>query len=119
MNKPKLSLANPFFAFFLLTALFALTAVATIAANRFLGRKYESQPTDRELSQARADAIAAIPQLPKDTEEKLSAALHPQLTPITAKFVDPFIDQLGINRNSKANSLSLNSVPVSASLAPM
>ena len=34
MNKPKLSLANPFFAFFLLTALFALTAVATVAANR-------------------------------------------------------------------------------------
>ena len=110
MNKPKLSLANPFFAFLLLTALFALTAVATIAANRFLGRKYESQPTAAELSQARADAIAAIPQLPKDTEEKLSAALHPELTPITAAFVDPLIDRLGIDRSTQGNAPRLTSL---------
>jgi type IV pilus assembly protein PilQ len=115
MNKPKLSLANPFFAFFLLTALFALTAVATIAANRFLGRKYESQPTDAELSQARADAIAAIPQLPKDTEEKLSAALHPELTPITTAFVDPLIDRLGIDRGPQANAPRLTSLPLATS----
>ena len=115
MNKPKLSLANPFFAFFLLTALFALTAVATIAANRFLGRKYESQPTDAELSQARADAIAAIPQLPKDTEEKLSAALHPELTPITAAFVDPLIDRLGIDRGTQANAPRLTLPPLATS----
>jgi Flp pilus assembly secretin CpaC len=118
MNKPKLSLANPFFAFFLLTALFALTAVATIAANRFLGRKYESQPTDTELSQARADAIAAIPQLPKDTEEKLSAALHPELTPITAAFVDPLIDRLGIDRGTQANTPRLTSPPLATPLLP-
>ena len=91
MNKLKLSLANPFFAILLLTAVFALTAVATLAANRLLGRKFDNQPTHAELSQARSDAIAAIPQLPKDTEEKLSAALHPELTPITAAFVDPLI----------------------------
>jgi len=115
MNKPKLSLANPFFAFFLLTALFALTAVATIAANRFLGRKYESQPTDTELSQARADAIAAIPRLPKDTEEKLSAALHPELTPITAAFVDPLIDRLGIDRGTQANAPRLTLPPLATS----
>jgi type IV pilus assembly protein PilQ len=115
MNKPKLSLANPFFAFFLLTALFALTAVATIAANRFLGRKYESQPTDTVLSQARADAIAAIPRLPKDTEEKLSAALHPELTPITAAFIDPLIDRLGIDRGTQANAPRLTLPPLATS----
>ena len=115
MNKPKLSLANPFFAFFLLTALFSLTAVATIAANRFLGRKYESQPTDAELSQARADAIAAIPRLPKDTEEKLSAALHPELTPITAAFVDPLIDRLGIDRGTQATAPRLTLPPLATS----
>ena len=93
MNKLKLSLANPFFAILLLTALFTLTAVATVAANRLLGRKFDNQPTHAELSQGRSDAIAAIPQLPKDTEEKLSTALHPELTPITAAFVDPLIDR--------------------------
>src|SRR5215207_3840559 len=111
MNKLKLSFANPFFAILLLTALFALAAVATVAANRLLGRKYESQPTDAELSQARTDAIAAIPQLPKDTEEKLSAALHPELTPITAAFVDPLIDRLGIDRGTQANAPRLTSLP--------
>ncbi len=111
MNKLKLSLANPFFAIFLLTAVFALTAVATVAANRLLGRKLDNQPTPTELSQARADAIAAIPQLPKDTEEKLSAALRPDLTPITAAFVDPLIDRLGIDRSTQANTARVTSLP--------
>src|SRR5215213_7217993 len=116
-HTPKLSFANPFTAFLLLLAVFALTAVATFGARRLLGRDIEIQPTPAELLQARSDAIAAIPQLPKDTEEKLSAALHPQLTPITATFVDPLIDRLGVDRSSKANSPRLNSIPVSA-LAP-
>src|SRR5215207_4722856 len=114
MNKLKLSFANPFFAILLLTALFALAAVATVAANRLLGRKFDSQPTDAELSQARTDAIAAIPQLPKDTEEKLSAALHPELTPITAAFVDPLIDRLGIDRSTQANVPRVTSLPALA-----
>jgi len=116
-HTPKLSLANPFTAFLLLLAVFALTAVATFGARRLLGRDIEIQPTPAELLQARSDAIAAIPQLPKDTEEKLSAALHPQLTPITATFIDPLIDRLGVDRSSKANGPRLNSIPVSA-LAP-
>ena len=114
MNKLKLSLANPFFAILLLTALFALTAVATVAANRLLGRKFDNQPTQAELSQARSDAIAAIPQLPKDTEEKLSAALHPELTPITAAFVDPLIDRLGIDRSTQANGPRVTPLPALA-----
>src|SRR5215207_915595 len=114
MNKLKLSLANPFFAILLLTALFALTAVATVAANRLLGRNFDNQPTQAELSQARSDAIAAIPQLPKDTEEKLSAALHPELTPITAAFVDPLIDRLGIDRSTQANGPRVTSLPALA-----
>ena len=114
MNKLKLSLANPFFAILLLTALFALTAVATVAANRLLGRKLDNQPTQAELSQARSDAIAAIPQLPKDTEEKLSAALHPELTPITAAFVDPLIDRLGIDRTTQPNGPRVSPLPALA-----
>ena len=110
MNKLKLSLANPFFAILLLTAVFALTAVATVAANRLLGRNFDNQPTHADLSQARSDAIAAIPQLPKDTEEKLSAALHPELTPITAAFVDPLIDRLGIDRSTQANASRVISI---------
>lgn len=114
MNKLKLSLANPFFAILLLTALFTLTAVATVAANRLLGREFDNQPTQAELSQARSEAIAAIPQLPKDTEEKLSAALHPELTPITAAFVDPLIDRLGIDRSTQANVPRVISLPALA-----
>jgi hypothetical protein len=114
-HTPKLSLANPFTASLVLIALFAVTAVATFGARRLFGRDINSQPTPAELVQARSDAIAAIPQLPKDTEEKLAAALDPQLTPITAAFVDPLIDRLGLDRDSKANSPRLNSVPLSTS----
>ncbi|MCA1579678.1 MAG: hypothetical protein LC794_20225 [Acidobacteria bacterium] len=114
MNKLKLSLANPFFAILLLAAVFALTAGATVAANRLLGRKFDNQPTPAELSQARSDAIAAIPQLPKDTEEKLSTALHPELTPITAEFVDPLIDRIGLDRSTQANAPRVTSLPALA-----
>lgn len=114
-HTPKLSLANPFTAFLLLLAVFAVTAVATFGARRLLGRDIEMQSTQAELLQARSDAIAAIPQLPKDTEEKLSAALDPQLTPITSTFVDPLIDRLGVDRGSKAIAPRVNSIPVPAS----
>src|SRR5919205_576981 len=113
-DTPKLSLANPFTAFLLLLAVFALTAVATFGARRLLGRDIEIQPTPAELLQARSDAIAAIPQLPKDTEEKLSAALHPELTPITAAFVDPLIDRIGPDRGTQANAPRVTSVPALA-----
>jgi hypothetical protein len=116
-NTSKLSLANPFTALLALITLFALTAVATFSARRLLGRDSNSQPTQAELLQARSDAIAAIPHLPKDTEEKLAAALDPQLTPITAKFVDPLIDRLGLDHSSTANP-RLNSLPVSALSIP-
>jgi len=119
MNKPKLSLANPFFAIFLLTTVFALTAVATFAASRLLGQRFHNQPTEAELSQARSDAVAAIPQLPKDTEEKLSAALHPQLPPITATFVDPLIDRLGVDRSLQLNGPRVTSLPALASAEPL
>ncbi|HKR60743.1 MAG TPA: hypothetical protein VJS64_13565, partial [Pyrinomonadaceae bacterium] len=118
-HTPKLSLANPFTAFLLLITLFAVTAVATFAARRLLGRDFDNQPTPAELLQARSDAIAAIPQLPKDTEEKLSAALDPQLTPITAAFVDPLIDRFGVDPGSKGNTPRLSSLPVSATPASL
>lgn len=118
-HTPKLSLANPFTAFLLLITLFAVAAVATFAAHRLLGRDFDNQPTPAELLQARSDAIAAIPQLPKDTEEKLSAALDPQLTPITAAFVDPLIDRFGVDPSSKGNTPRLSSLPVSATPASL
>jgi hypothetical protein len=118
-HTPKLSLANPFTAFLLLITLFAVTAVATFAARRLLGRDFDNQPTPAELLQARSDAIAAIPQLPKDTEAKLSAALDPQLAPITAAFVDPLIDRFGVDPSSKGNTPRLNSLPVSAAPASL
>src|SRR6185369_7987419 len=86
-----------------------------------LVRNFDDQPTQAELSQARADAIAAIPQLPKDTEEKLSAALHPELTPITADFVDPLIDRFGVDRGPQTNaarSTSFTALPTSTPLLP-
>ena len=118
MNKhtPKLSLANPFTASILLLALFTVTAAVTFSARRLLRRDVDNQSTQAELVQARADAIAAIPQLPKDTEDKLSAALHPQLTPITAAFLDPLIDRLG-DRKSQPEAprvpLPLSAMPLS------
>ena len=118
-HTPKLSLANPFTAVLLLITLFAVTAVTTFAARRLLGRDFDNQPTPAELLQARSDAIDAIPQLPKDTEEKLSAALDPQLTPITAAFVDPLIDRFGVDPSSKGNTPRLSSLPVSATPASL
>jgi len=118
-HTPKLSLANPITSFLLLLAVFAVTAVATFGARRLLRPNFDNQPSQAELLQARSDAIAAIPQLPKDTEEKLSAALDPQLAPITTAFVDPLIDRFGVDRSAKAIAPRLNSVPSSAlSLSP-
>jgi hypothetical protein len=118
MNKhtPKLSLANPFTASILLFALFTVTVAVTFSTRHLLRRDFDNQSTQAELVQARADAIAAIPQLPKDTEDKLSAALHPQLTPITAAFLDPLIDRLG-DHNSQTEAprvtpLSLSAMPL-------
>ena len=92
-HTPKLSLANPFTTFLLLLAVFAVSAIATFGARRFLRPNFDNQPSQAELLQARSEAIAAIPQLPKETEEKLSTALDPQLAPITSAFVDPLIDR--------------------------
>src|SRR5215216_5169938 len=113
-HTPKLSLANPICAFLVLVAVFAATTIATFGARRLLRPNIDNQPSQAELSQARSDAIAAIPQLPKDTEEKLSGALDPQLAPITATFVDPLVDRFGVDRNSKPNAPLLNSLPLSA-----
>ena len=112
-HTPKLSLANPITAFLLLIAVFAVTGVATFGARRLRRPNLYNQPSQAELLQARSEAIAAIPQLPKDTEEKLSSALDPQLAPITAAFVDPLVDRFGVDRNLKPNTSRLTSVPLS------
>ena len=112
-HTPKLSLANPITAFLLLIAVFVVTGVATFGARRLRRPNLYNQPSQAELLQARSEAIAAIPQLPKDTEEKLTSALDPQLAPITAAFVDPLVDRFGVDRNLKPNASRLTSVPLS------
>jgi hypothetical protein len=113
-HTPKLSLANPITAFLLLIAVFAVTGVATFGARRLRRPNLYNQPSQAELLQARSEAIAAIPQLPKDTEEKLSSALDPQLAPITAAFVDPLVDRFGVDRNLKPNTSRPTSVSLSS-----
>ena len=93
---PNCLLLIPSLAFLLLVAVFALPADRYLWRRRLLGPNFDNQPTQAELLQARSDAIAAIPQLPKDTEEKLSGGAPSQLTPITAAFVDPLIDRFGL-----------------------
>ncbi len=82
---PRSTAANRLKALLALLAIFAITALITFGGRRALGRSLDTQPTPVELLQARADAVAAIPQLPKDTEDKLAAALYPQLAPITGR----------------------------------
>ena len=100
-----------------LAAIFAITAVLTFGGRRALGRTLDAQPTQSDLQRARADAIAAIPQLPKDTESKLAAALEPVLAPITASFSDPLVDRAGVSQISRPTSVNL--APASLSNIPL
>lgn len=91
-----------------LFAIFAITAVITFGGRGALGRSLDTQPTPAELLQARAAAVAAIPQLPKDTEDKLAAALYPQLAPITTAFSDPLVDRVASDQTGQPSTARLS-----------
>lgn len=85
--------------FLALIAAFAVAATATFGARRVLGRPLDIQPSDAALKDAREASVAAIPRLPQDTEDKLAAALYPELPPL-ASVTDPFVDRAGLNHSA-------------------
>lgn len=113
---PRSTAANRLQALLALLAIFAITAVITFGGRRALGRSLDAQPTQAELLQARADAVAALPQLPKDTEDKLAAALYPQLAPITTAFSDPLVDRAGIDQTGQPSAARLAPASMTAAL---
>jgi type II secretory pathway component GspD/PulD (secretin) len=113
---PRSTAANRLKALLALLAIFAITAVITFGGRRALGRSLDAQPTQADLLQARADAVTAIPQLPKDTEDKLAAALYPQLAPITPAFSDPLVDRAGIDQTSQPSAARLAPALMTAAL---
>jgi len=70
--------------FLALIAAFAVAATITFGARRVLGRSLDTQPSDTALKDAREASVAAIPRLPQDTEDKLAAALYPELPPLAS-----------------------------------
>ena len=85
--------------FLALIAAFAVAATITFGARRVLGRSLDTQPSDAALKDAREASVAAIPRLPQDTEDKLAAALYPELPPL-ASVTDPFVDRAGLNHSA-------------------
>ncbi len=116
---PRSSAANRLKALLALLAIFAITALITFGGRRALGRSLDAQPTQAALIQARADAVAAIPQLPKDTEDKLAAALYPQLAPITAAFSDPLVDRAGIDQTAQPSTARLSPASMASTTAAL
>jgi len=90
-----------------LIAAFAVAATVTFGARRVLGHSLDTQPSDAALKDARTASVAAIPRLPQDTEEKLAAALYPELPPL-ASVTDPFVDRAGLNHSASNVKASLN-----------
>jgi Flp pilus assembly secretin CpaC len=119
-NNPNSTTANRLKAFLTLLAIFAIIGIVTFGGRLAVGRNLDTQPTEADLLQARSDAIAAIPQLPKDTEDKLAAALYPELAPVTAAFSDPIADRNGVDRTglSTATRINANSVTPALPLTP-
>jgi len=85
---------------------FAVAATVTFGARRVLGPSLDTQPSDAALKDARQASLAAIPRLPQDTEEKLAAALYPELPPM-ASVTDPFVDRAGLNHSASNVKASL------------
>lgn len=105
-----------------LLAVFAVASTITFGARRVLGRPLDAQPTDADLKSARLETAAAIPHLPDDTEEKLTAALYPNIAPLTA-ISDPFSDRAGLanpnpQASTKLTTLSVGPVQPAQTLIP-
>ena len=88
-----------------LAVIFALTACLSMSLNLVFGKSTRAEVTSVELEQVRREAQAAIPRLPADTEDRLAAALYPQLAPI-ANISDPFVDRAGVASSNGAGNVS-------------
>jgi type II secretory pathway component GspD/PulD (secretin) len=89
----------------LLAAIFALTACLTLSLQLVFGKSARAEVTLAELEQVRREAQAVIPRLPVDTEDRLAAALYPQLAPV-ANISDPFVDHAGVARANGTGNVS-------------
>src|SRR6266849_8483165 len=88
-----------------LAVIFALTACLSMSLNLVFGKSTRAEVTSAELEQVGHEAQAAIPRLPADTEDRLAAALYPQLAPI-ANISDPFVDRAGVASPNGAVNVS-------------
>jgi Flp pilus assembly secretin CpaC len=88
-----------------LAVIFALTACLSMSLHLGFGKSTRAEVTSAELEQVRREAQAAIPRLPADTEDRLAAALYPQLAPI-ANISDPFVDRAGVASSNGAGNVS-------------
>jgi len=88
-----------------LAVIFALTACLTMSLHLVFGKSARAEVTSAELEQVRREAQAVIPRLPPDTEDRLAAALYPQLAPI-ANISDPFVDRAGVAGSNGAGNVS-------------
>jgi len=91
-------------------------ARACCKSSTSLGRSLVHNQHSPTCKQARADAIAAIPQLPKDTESKLAAALEPALAPSPRRFPIPLVDRAGVSQISRS---SVSLAPAALSNIPL
>src|SRR5713226_8551580 len=88
-----------------LAVIFALTACLSMSLHLVFGKSTRAEVTSADLEQVRREARAAIPRLPADTEDRLAAALYPQLAPI-ANISDPFVDRAGVASSNGAGNVS-------------
>ena len=89
----------------LLAVIFALSACLSMSLHLVFGKSTRAEVTSADLEQVRREAQAAIPRLPADTEDRLAAALYPQLAPI-ANISDPFVDRAGVASSNGAGNVS-------------
>lgn len=89
----------------LLAVIFALSACLSMSLHLVFGKSTHAEVAEAELEQVRREAQAAIPRLPADTEDRLAAALYPQLAPI-ANISDPFVDRAGVASPNGAGNVS-------------
>lgn len=94
------------------TLLFAVIVGLALGASERLvfGHIAETTPSSSEIAAERQKAIAAMPRLPVDIDEKLEAARYPQLAPVNL-VADPFT---GKNSLSSASGVATQRVSTNA-----
>src|SRR5215831_16548973 len=103
--------------FLALVAVFALTVTITFGARRVLSKPLDAMPSDADLKSAREDVKAKLPRLPKDTEEKLAAALYPEAA-APATIIDPFVDRTGVTTSPSLVKVAASGPGLPVTLQP-